>query len=215
MFAIRRAVLASKVNMLVALGFMAAVLIDIWLLRPITAWGDALPAACAALSFVGRRESVQSLGLTARQFTEALRAWAVPLAACLAAAGVGCAVSGRPVYLLVRGAAYFAWCALQQFLLQDVVYRNVRAAAGPTWASSAVSGILFAIVHAPNPILAPATLLWGMLSTRLFERHPSVFALALLQTLLSALLLWATPPALSHDFRVGPGYWLWHAHHQP
>ena len=66
---------------------------------------------------------------------------------------------------------------------------------------------MFAAAHIPNPILVPATFLWGTVSTRLFEARPSVPVLGVTQALLSAMLYVVTPVALNGQFRVGPGYW--------
>ena len=90
-------------------------------------------------------------------------------------------------------------------LLQNMIYRRLRAGFGATWGTWVVAGALFALAHLPNPVLVPATLVWGAVSARLFERWSSVIAIALLQTLLSGLLYWMAPLRLSHEFRVGPG----------
>jgi hypothetical protein len=124
-----------------------------------------------------------------------------------AAAITGCFIEGRPLHLLYRGSLYFLWCILQQFLIQNMVYRRLRDVAGPTWSNCISTGVLFSAAHVPNPVLVPATLVWGALSARMFEQRPNIVAIALLQTFLSALLLWLTPEDWSHQFRVGPGYW--------
>ena len=120
---------------------------------------------------------------------------------------VGCLLKGDPLKLLFRGAVYFAWCVVQQLLLQNMIYRRVRSALGATPGAALLSGVLFAAAHLPNPVLVPATLVWGTIAARLFEWRPSIIAIALLQTLLSSLLFWLTPVAWHHQFRVGPGYW--------
>jgi membrane protease YdiL (CAAX protease family) len=88
-----------------------------------------------------------------------------------------------------------------------MIYRRFRDAAGASWSASVLAGVLFGATHVPNPVLVPATLLWGAVSARMFEHRPAIVPIALLQTLLSALLLWLTPADWSHQFRVGPGYW--------
>jgi hypothetical protein len=52
----------------------------------------------------------------------------------------------------------------------------------------------------------PATFLWGVASSWLFERLPSIPALALLQWMLSSILYEFSPYDWHHGFRVGPGY---------
>ena len=52
----------------------------------------------------------------------------------------------------------------------------------------------------------PATLVWGTLSSYIFERFPSVIALGILQFLLSSLAYLLAPEAWNHGMRVGPAY---------
>ena len=88
-----------------------------------------------------------------------------------------------------------------------MAYRRLRDGLGASWKTSGIAGAMFAAAHIPNPILVPATFLWGTVSTRLFEARPSVPVLGLTQALLSAMLYVITPVALNGQFRVGPGYW--------
>ena len=189
-----------------AFAFTALVLIDIWFLHSRYVWGDAVPGLFALASLIIHRES---LGLGIRDFTAAFRAWWLVLLISLIAVGMGLSLMDHPFHLLLRGMIYFAWCILQQLVYQNVVYKRVRDALGPTWRASLLSGTLFAIAHIPNPVLIPATFVWGTISTRLYESHPSVFAIALLQALFSSLLIWSTPVGWNHQFRVGPGYWTY------
>jgi len=200
-------VLRSAAGLAEAFGFTAVVLADIWYLRPNSAWWDLLPLACVTVSMFAHRETLTSLGLSGAEFVAAVRSWRIPLIAAVIAAIAGCILEGRPWFLLFRGFLYFLWCVLQQFVLQNMIYRRVRDATGSVWSACVLAGILFAAAHVPNPVLVPATLLWGIAAARLFESRPSIIALALLQTTLSALLLWLTPDDWSHQFRIGPGYW--------
>lgn len=199
----RKAATASE-----AFFFTAVVLADIWFLHFKSRWGDALPAALVVASFVFHQETVSSLGLSWGGAKRALYAWRFITGALVALAiGTLIVLANHPFYLLYRGLRYFVWCVVQQMLLQNMIYRRLRAGFGATWGTSLLAGALFAAAHLPNPVLVPATLAWGAVSARLFERWPSVIAIALLQTLLSGLLYWIAPLRLSHEFRVGPGYY--------
>jgi membrane protease YdiL (CAAX protease family) len=192
--------------------FSALVLADIWLLRPRGIRGDILVLACMAASFVAHRETMASLGLGLREARAAISEWAVPLVACAVALFLASLLAVHRLDLLIdRGLPYFVWCVLQQLLLQNMVYRRVRITFGPVWTSYALTGCLFAAAHLPNPILVPATLFWGTVSAWLFERRRSIISIALLQTVLSSMLLWMTPASLNHQFHVGPGYWRHHS----
>jgi hypothetical protein len=195
---------AAIATLLEAFAFTAVVLIDIWFLHSRTWWGDALPGGFAVVSFAAHRE-FPVLGI--RELAEALRAWRIVLLIGTIAVIGGLLFKSHPLNLLFRGAVYFAWCVVQQLLLQNMIYRRIRSTLGATMKAALLSGVLFAAAHVPNPVLVPATLVWGTIAARLFERHPSIIAIALLQTLFSSLLIWLTPVAWNHQFRVGPGYW--------
>lgn len=167
-----------------ALGFTLAVLADIWFLHSKTYLGDALVFAFALTSLIVHRVNLKSL--------------APPVLLALAV-------------FPIPGGAYLSWCLLQQVLLQHLIYLRVRSSLGPTWTASIITGALFAIAHLPNPILVPATFVWGIISTRIFERHTNIIVLGIAQTILSGTLLWLTPLTLNHRFRVGPGYWRYPA----
>src|SRR5438309_760652 len=106
-----------------AFAFTAVVLVDIWFLHSRTWWGDALPGVFALVSFGAHRES---LGLGIRDLVAALRAWRVILLIAAAAVMVGLLLKTYPLELLFRGVVYFAWCVLQQLLLQNMIYRRIR-----------------------------------------------------------------------------------------
>jgi len=192
-----------------ALGFTLAVGVYIWLLRARWHWSILILAALVLASFIRHSETLGSLGLTVGALLDALAAWRWWLVAGAAAVAIMGWMRTIPAHLVYRWLVYLSWCILQQLLFQNMVYRRLTAGIGSSWRTSLCAGTLFAAVHLPNPILAPATFLWGTVSTRMFESRPSVPALALWQALLSTILYWLTPVALHHQFRVGPGYWTW------
>ena len=100
------------------------------------------------------------------------------------------------------------WSFVQQYVLQGFVRRRLRAACGPRTAA-AVAALLFGSLHAPNPVLVPATTLAGYVWCRLHERAPNLFTLALSHAGLAVLVLAVFPAAWHHGLRVGPGYRTW------
>jgi hypothetical protein len=196
----------SKSGLIEALTFSAAVAAYIWVFRfraPATLW---LLVAWAGIAFIVHRETLDSSGLSVRTFAHAVADWRYLWPGALVALGL--VLQGRLAdpLLLARGAAYFVWCCVQQAAYQNLVYRRVRDSLGPDSPSWLLSGIIFGLVHWPNPVLVPVTAFWGMLSSYLFERWPSVPALALVQFLFSSLLYELTPWDWHHGFRVGPRY---------
>ena len=192
-----------------ALGFTAAVAVYIWFLRTQWYWSVLVLVALVLASFIWHSETLYSLGLTGSAAVGAVAVWRWWLATCIVAVVILAWMRATPGHLISRWFVYLSWCILQQFLYQNMVYRRLRAALGSSWRTSMCAGALFAAVHVPNPILVPATLLWGTVSTRMFDSQPSIPSLALWQALLSTLLYWLTPIELSRQFRVGPGYWTW------
>jgi hypothetical protein len=180
----------------------------IWL-RPLWwSWSLLIPLALVAVSFVWHSETTESLGLSLRALLDAVAAWRWWLASCAASLMVlAWLQTATSIHVIYRWCGYACWCVVQQLLFQNMAYRRLRDGLGASWKTSSLAGILFAATHIPNPILVPATFLWGTVSTRLFDTRPSVPVLGVTQALLSAMLYAITPAALNGQFRVGPGYW--------
>jgi hypothetical protein len=179
----------------------------IWV-RPLWwSWSLLIPLALVVVSFVGHSESMESLGLSLRALAGAASAWRWWIASIAASLAALAWLETASIHVVYRWCGYACWCVLQQLLFQNMAYRRLRQGLGPSWTTSGIAGALFAAAHIPNPILVPATFLWGTVSTRMFEARPSVPVLGVTQAILSAILYVATPVALNGQFRVGPGYW--------
>jgi hypothetical protein len=179
----------------------------IWV-RPLWwSWSLLIPLALVVVSFVGHSESMESLGLSLRALAGAASAWRWWIASIAASLAALAWLETASIHVVYRWCGYACWCVLQQLLFQNMAYRRLRQGLGPSWTTSGIAGALFAAAHIPNPILVPATFLWGTVSTRMFEARPSVPVLGVTQAILSAMLYVATPVALNGQFRVGPGYW--------
>jgi hypothetical protein len=191
-----------------AFAFSFLVITYIWL-RPLWwSWSLLIPLALVAVSFVWHSETFDSLGLGLRALLGAVVAWRWYLASCVVSLLLLIWIeTTTSMHVVYRWCGYVLWCVFQQLLLQNMTYRRLRAGLGASWKTSGIAGAMFAAAHLPNPILVPATFLWGTVSTRLFEARPSVPVLGVTQALLSAMLYVVTPVALNGQFRVGPGYW--------
>jgi hypothetical protein len=191
--------------MVEALAFTAAVLAYIWVFRFRDPWTLWLLVAWAAIAFSVHRVTLDSSGLSARRFVKAVADWRYLWLAALLLLGLVLQERLIDLRLLARGSAYFAWCCAQQVIYQNLIYRRLQDSIGdpPPWL---LSGMIFGLVHWPNPVLVPATTLWGAVSSYLFDRWPSVVALALVQFMFSSLLYELTPWDWHHGFRVGPRY---------
>jgi hypothetical protein len=116
---------------------------------------------------------------------------------------------------LTHGAVYFAWAAAQQIVYLSMTYLPLRDNLKSRRLAAGLAGAAFSIMHFPNPILVPATFVWGVASSLLFERCRTVWGLALLQMMLSSTLFWITPRELNRNFRIGPYYYRLHSSQAP
>jgi hypothetical protein len=194
-----------------ATALTAATLIVIWCTRGLWLLLSSIALTSIAVFTLRRHdETLDTLGLGWNELRSAVIAWKWWLLG-IAALTLGLR-AGRPHFKewLLSACVYFVWCCFQQFLYQNVIYKGMREKLGPGAASQSLAGLLFAALHLPNPVLVPATLIWGTVSSNLFERQRSVLLLGLIQTLLSNLLRWSMPFSWHHNFKVGPAYFLTH-----
>jgi hypothetical protein len=186
--------------------FFLAVLAYLWFLVLPLPWTGAALVAAVIVSWRRHRETVKSLGLGLAEFLRSFRAWWFLWVFCaLLFAGIGHhALASLTAWQ--NGLVYFLWSAAQQTVFQSMTYLPLRHSLADRRLAALLAGLAFALVHAPNPILVPGTLVWGVVACLLFDRCRTVWGLALLQVMLSSMLMWATPPRLHRGFRIGPYY---------
>lgn len=183
----------------------------IWLLASRAPWTVVFPIALVLLLWRKQSQTLDSLGLRFSAFILSLRRWRVlwiPTVSLFLI--LGWHIVFHFNILLLRGCLYFAWCFVQQLIYQSVVYTVLRKTLKQRWAAALISGFVFALLHIPNPVLMVGTLVWGVVSSVLYEDCRTALGLALLQVMFSSMLMWLTPLQLHHRFRVGPSYYLLH-----
>ncbi|HEY3836581.1 MAG TPA: CPBP family glutamic-type intramembrane protease [Bryobacteraceae bacterium] len=193
-------------NAFTALGVTACTLIIIWVLAPRWPAGAWILGTVLAILLVRQTRAIGEAGLGWAAFADALRAWWWAYMLCLVVLGVlvDWRFLSRPT--LLRGAAYLGECLVQQLIYQHLVCTPIRLDLGPNQKSDWAAASLFALVHLPNPVLVPATFVWGATAAHLYRRRPSLWAVAVLQYLLSGILYGLVPYAWFHGFRIGPSY---------
>lgn len=153
-----------------------------------------------------RGETVDSLGFSLGAAVRSFSRWRIALFALLL---LVLALYGHSIFQprpLAHALRYFAWCVVQQAVFQSMVAKPLRSAIKSELVAVASASLLFALVHSPNPVLVPATLIWGACACLMFLTNPSVVALGIMQVLLSAIGVAVFPAALHHGFRIGPAY---------
>ncbi len=68
---------------------------------------------------------------------------------------------------------------------------------------------LFALAHLPNPILTPATLIWGVAAGSLFLRYRNLYTLALAHAIFGICIATTIPGPVTHHMKVGLGYLMY------
>jgi len=193
--------------------FPAFILWFIWRLQFTARWSWAVFVVWLVASFLAHRDTPKTLGWRAdnlwRAATQALVFFGAMIAS-LAVVGVMLGASRHlPPNLISwnRLWTYFAFCVLQQVALNSFVHNRMLSLIHNQWTAAAVTGLIFAACHWPNPVLVPLTFVGGAAMAWMFGRIRNIIPLAIGQAILGSLVWWAFPVAWHHHLRVGPGYY--------
>jgi hypothetical protein len=119
-----------------------------------------------------------------------------------------------PGLFLERFWAYALWSFLQEFLLLNFfLLRLLRLLPNKTVAML-VASALFALVHLPNPVLTPLTLIWGYAACLIFFHYRNIYIPALSHAILGICIAVTIPGHIDHNMRVGLGYLTYREHHR-
>lgn len=202
----------SVVQLLLVLGTIEATL---WTEGKTQLRWYVVATATLVLCVAWSRPRVSELGVGWRGFLGAC--WVLPVAAAVSSAiillawqaGTLRVLYGRqPVYL--HGTGYAIWALEQQFILNSFFYRRFETLIGENARALVATAVLFSLVHIPNPVLVPATLVAGLFFVAAFQKFRNIYPLAVAHALLGLTLAMTVPDHWIHHMRVGLGFFRFH-----
>lgn len=201
-----------------AFGFAAFIAWFIWQLQDASRYSWIVFPIWLIVSFALNKDTPQSLGWRIDNLWAATkRSSAVFLPCVLVIVMVGFLLGGARhpfLHLLVprHFFGYMSFCLLQQIGLNSLVTNRLLTTMDGQLRVSLVSGLFFALLHWPNPVLVPVTLIGGALMAWLFSRDRNILPLTVWQAVLGTLIWWAFPVAWHHAMRVGQGFYRFHGY---
>lgn len=183
----------------------------IWTPRPLQRWLYLAAVAWFAVSIVASFPGWKAMGCCAAGFWRSV--WVVGVAAAMALGATLLASNlrtlhhpGGAVEWVRTFGGYTIWALAQQFLLQGYfLLRLLRILPNSTLAAM-TAAMVFALAHLPNPILAPVTLVWGLVACLIFLKSRNIWPLAMAHAIFGICLAITIPGPVLHNMRVGLGY---------
>jgi len=201
-----------------ALAFCAYVAWFIWQLQEQFWYSWTVFAVWLIASFLLNKDTPKSLGWRVDNLWPAIKlssAFFLPSVAILVTIGLFLGAAHHallPLLIPRHFFGYMSFCLLQQIALNSMVTNRLLAAWSNPLRVSLVVGALFGLLHWPNPVLVPVTLIGGALMSWIFAKERNILTLAVWQGILGTIVWWAFPLAWHHAMRVGPGFYHFRPH---
>lgn len=198
------------------------ILAAIWTPMPYQRWISLAALAWVAVSTWWSFDGVRAMGFRVAHFWQAL--WLPVVAAGLSALAIYLAqragtlrVPATPHEFFQRFWLYTLWSFLQEFVLLNFFLLRLERLLPARWMAISATACCFAITHLPNPVLAPLTMIWGMIACAAFFAYRNFYMLAAAHAILGICIALTIPGRVDHNMRVGHGYMTYrpHTHWRP
>ena len=103
---------------------------------------------------------------------------------------------------------YLAFAGFQQWLLQTLVWANLRRAAMPRWAAVLLSACVFALLHTPNFMLMSLCFIGALFWCWHYAKHRRLLPIILSHAFLGYLCVSVIPTSVLRSADIGVAYFL-------
>ena len=156
-----------------------------------------------------RGETLHEIGFRTDNFLASCRLLLLPTAAALLVIILAGWFTSHAIFAGRFHARYVSlplWALFQQYALNGFINRRAQLAFGKGFKSVTLVAVVFALLHLPNPLLAAATFIGGLIWAAVYQRQANLLALALSHTVVSLTLALTISPNLLNSLRVGFKY---------
>jgi hypothetical protein len=196
----------------------ALIALAVWTPLPWQRYLSVAALAWVAVATWRSFDGLHAMGFRGAQFRRA--AWVLGVVLALTAAAIGVAiwmetlrVPHSPGLFVERYWAYTIWSFLQEFLLLNFFLLRLLRLLPNRTAAAVTATSLFALVHLPNPVLTPLTMIWGYAACLIFLHYRNIYIPAVAHAILGISIAITIPGHVDHNMRVGLGYFRYHEHH--
>jgi len=95
----------------------------------------------------------------------------------------------------------------QQYVLLAFYYRGIASLVNTPSRAVLLVALVFSALHFPNVFLMVVTFSGGVIAAAIYQRSPNLWVNGIVHGLMSFTLGYTVPLTVTHDLRVGPGYW--------